>query len=393
MQVCIIAEECREKRGYEGAAIELPASRFLLEDAFQRAQVSKNGSYQIQQFIQWPGFLSRYLEASREKTLEEVNLLAKKVSQMNEIQLGTYEGALQLRNDENIDLPISTKELINYAYNLDAYEFHAGVMEDRDLGEIAMMGGMLDIVNDLPDDVAELLDARKVGEAIRYADQGAFTTSGYIFRSNTQWQEVYDGIHLPEQPEEHGLISLRLESINKNPNTNNGVWLELPADEQAIQEALTSLGEPTMDYCTIVDVKSVLPSLKYQLTEDADIDKLNLLANRLETFPSSKILMKYKAVLELECFPDINRMLDITQNLDCYTYNDRISTVAGYAEWLLCMADFDTSDPAFDQFDFAGYGERSLEREGAISTQYGVIYQNVRPFVQEFSVISPEQTM
>lgn len=312
---------------------------------------------------------------------------------MNEIQLRTYEEALQLRNDKNVDLPISTKELINYAYNLESYEFHVGVMEDRNLGEIAMMGRMFDIVDDLSDDVAKLLDARKVEEGIRHADQGTFTTSGYIFRNNDQWQEVYDGIHLSEQPEEHGLISLRLESINKNTNTNNGVWLELPADEQTIQEALTSLGEPTMDYCTIVDVKSVLPSLKYQLTEDADIDKLNLLANRLEAFPSSKMLMKYKAVLELECFPNINRMLDITQNLDCYTYDDRISTDAGYTEYLLCMADFDTSDPAFDQFDFAGYGEGSLEREGAISTQYGVIYQNVRPFVQEFSVIQPEQTM
>lgn len=298
-----------------------------------------------------------------------------------------------MRNDENIDLPISTKELINYAYNLNSFEFYPGVVEDRDLGEIAMMGGLFDIVDDLPDEVVELLDARKVGEAIRYDEQGVFTKRGYIFRSNAHWQEVYDGVHLPEQLEEHGLISLQLESINKNPDTNSSIWLELPADEQAIQKALTFLGESTFDYCTIVDAKSVLPLMKYQLVEDADIDRLNLLAKRLETFPDSKTMMKYKAVLELECFPGINRMLDITQNMDCYTYDDRICTAAGYTEYLLCMAGFDTSDPAFDRFDFAGYGERRLEQKGAVSTQYGTIYRNLLPFEQEFSIIQWEQTM
>ena len=393
MQVRIIADERRGKRGYEGAVVELPASRFLLEDALQRAQVSEDGGYQLGRFLQWPGFLSGYLAASGEKTLEEVNLLAKKVSQMNKIQIETYEGALQLRSDENIDLPISTKELINYAYNLDSYEFHPGVMEDCDLGEIAMMGGMFDIVDDLPDEVAELLDARKVGEAMRRADQGAFTGSGYVFRGNACWQEVYDGVHLPEQPEEHGMISLRLESVNRNPGKNGGIWLELPADEQTIQQTLASLGEPALDYCTILETKSILPSLKYQLAEDADIDRLNLLAERLEAFPDSRTMMKYKAVLELECFPDINRMLDITKNLDGYDYDLRIATTADYAEYLLREAGVDTSDPAFDRFDFDGYGERRLKQAGYVPTPYGSVSRNGIPFIQEFTKPSQGMTM
>lgn len=385
MQVNIISEECREKRGYEGATVELPATRYELEDALQRANVSEGGSYQLNRFLKWPDFLPEYLARSGEKTLEEVNLLANKVGRMEKSQLETYEGALQLRRDENIDTPVSMKELINYAYNLDAFEFHPGVMEDYDLGEIAMMGGMFDIVDDLPEEAAELLDARKVGEAMRRSEQGAFTRKGYVFRSSADWQEVYDGVHLPEQPEEHGEISLWLESAGSIPEGNSGVWLELPAGEQEMQRALASLGETVMDDCVIAKVQSVLPSLKYHLAADEDIDKLNTLAKRLAEFPDHRMLMKYKAVLELECFPDLDRMLDITQNLDCYDYDSVIRTNGDYTEYLLREAGFDTSDPAFDRFDFVGYGERRLEASGFCCTPYGSVGRNDRPFVPEYT--------
>lgn len=390
MQVHIMADECNGKRGYEGADVELPASRFELEDALQRAQVPDGGGYELLRFTQCPGFLSRYLAVSGNKTLGEVNLLAGKVSQMDESRLAAYEGALLLRQDGDIDTPVSTRELINYAYNLDSFEFHPGVVEDCDLGRIAMMGGMFDIVDDLPDEVADLLDERKVGEAVRRADQGAFTGSGYVYRSSGKWQEIYDGIHLPESMDAHGgILSLRLESADRGPDQSSNVWLELPADEQAVRMALDSLGETCLGNCLIAGTDGALPSLKYQLAGDEDIGKLNMLAERLAAFPDEKTRMKYKAVLELEEFPSLDRMLDITENLDCYDFDTKISTAAGYAEYLLQESGFDTSDPAFDRFDFAGYGKRQLERNGFVPTPYGSINRNDKPFIQEYT--KPQQ--
>ena len=394
MQVHITADGCSGKQGYEGATVELPASRYELEDALQRAQVPDGGGYELRRFLKWPEFLSRYLASSGSKTLEEASLLAAKVSRMDETQLAVYEGALQLRQDENIDTPVSMKELINYAYNLDSFEFHSGVVEDRDLGRIAMMGGMLDTIDDLPDEVADLLDERKVGEAVRYADQGAFTGSGYVFRSSGEWREMYDGVYLSEQLDAHdGILSLRLESADSDPDQDSGVWLELPADEQAVQWALDALGERSLDDCVIAESKGVLPSLKYQLAGDEDIEKLNTLAKLLAAFPDRKTKMKYKAVLELEEFPSLDRMLDITENLDCYDYDPVISTPAGYAEYLLQESGFDTSNPAFARFDFAGYGERQFERNGSVPTPYGSINRNDRPFIQEFTKTRPGMSM
>ena len=393
MRVNITADEYMGRRGYEGADVELPAGRFALEDAIQRAHVQEGGGYELHRFSGCPKFLTNYLVLSGEKTLAELNLLAGKVAEMDELQLATYEGALKLRNDEDIDTPISIKELINYAYNLDSFSFHPGVAGDRDLGKIAMMGGMLDTIDDLSDEAAELLDEQKVGEAMRRADQGTFTESGYVFRGSADWQEVYDGIHLPEQTEEHGLISLRLEPVEGSYGEGGGVWLGLPAGEQALQEALTTLGEPSFDNCMITEVESILPSLKYQLAGDEDIEKLNTLAERLAAFPDEKTRMKYKAVLELEEFPNVDRMLDITENLDCYDFDSKISTAAGYAEYLLQESGFDTSDPAFERFDFAGYGERQFERNGFVPTQYGSINRNDKPFIQEYTKPQPGMSM
>lgn len=393
LQVNITADEYGGKRCYEGARVEMPASHFELEDALQRAHVPEGGGYELHHFSGCPQFLKNYLIFSGEKTLGELNLLAEKISQMDEAQLAAYEGALQLRQDADIDTPISIRELVNYACNLNSFEFHPGVMNDHDLGGIAMMGGMLDTIDDLSDEAAELLDEQKVGEAVRYADQGTFTESGYVFRGSADWQEVYDGIHLPEQSREHGLISLRLESVNGKPEENSGVWLELPADDQAVQWALTSLGETSLDYCEITEAESILPSLKYQLAGDEDIEKLNTLAERLEALPDRKALMKYKAVLELECYPDLDQMLDITQNLDCYDFDGQITSPAAYAEYLLRESGFDTSDLAFDRFDFADYGERQFERNGFVPTQYGSINRNDKPFIQEYTKPQPGMSM
>lgn len=153
MQVTITADQHRGQRGYYGADLELPASRYEVDDALQRAHVPEGGGYELHGFGGFPGFVSSALILSGSKTLEELNLLAVKVGRMNETQLGAYEGILKLRQDSDIDHPMSMKELINAAYNVDSFEFHPGVINDYDLGAICIQNEMLDLIQDLPDEV------------------------------------------------------------------------------------------------------------------------------------------------------------------------------------------------------------------------------------------------
>lgn len=363
MIVKISADQRRGERGYEGAEIRLPANHFALADALQRAQVPEGGGYSLHKFADCPGFLRTALIVCQDRTLEEVNFLARKVSEMDENQLDTYEGVVLMRTDSDLDHPMTMKELINAAYNLDCFDFYPGIINDQILGGACIEGDLLDGLDKLPDEMHELLDEQKVGAEMRRTNQGYFTPKGYIYRCSYDEKEVYDGVHFPETGAAHkGLISLCMKSVDWNLKTEEGVWLELPADEQMLQQALKTLGEVSFDSCFIAGCESILSSLENAFAGDEDIEKVNLLAERLAAFPNRRTLMKYKAILELEQFPDIDRMLDITKNLDCYDYDPVIVTAADYGEYVLREAGIDTSDPAFSIFDFKSYGERQLEK-------------------------------
>ncbi len=311
MQANIYADCHENDRGYQGAALELPATPYEARDALQRARVQEGGGYTLEGAGGWPDFLWNALfgsTVSGENALEELNLLAHAVSRMDEMQAGIFEGAVKLRMEETGKETVTLKELINLSACLDDYEFQPGVTNDASLGRACMEGGMLDIVENLPDGAAELLDPAKVGKALRNSDHGAFTPRGYVYRGTAAVrQDFYDGKHLPACGEDHqGLLSLRIEKLDA-PGREGGVWLELPADEKAIQWALLSVGEESFDACRIAEAKSIIPAFQYQLAGDEDIGKLNTLAGRLRELqremPDDLMLMKYKAVLELEqCF-------------------------------------------------------------------------------------------
>ena len=394
MQIVIYADCHENRRGYEGATLELPAAPYEIEDALQRAHVPEDSECRVRIGHEWPRFLWIELVKSQQfsgkKALEELNLLADAVSRMDEIQMGAFEGAIQLHLEETGQEKITLKEMVNLAACLDDYEFHPGVTNDARLGEACMEGGMLDLVERLPDEVAELLDPEKVGASLRQSDRGVFTSAGYAYRGAVvERQEFYDGEHLPACGESHqGMLSLRIEKLDV-PEGDDGVWLELPADEKALRWALTSIGEESFDACQITEAKSAVILLQYQLAGGEDIGKLNTLAGRLRDLqqeaPDNLMLMKYKAVLEMEQYPDLDMELDIAANLDCYDYDPEVLSPDSYGEYALQSAGIDTSDPAFYRFDFQGYGERLMEKTGYEFTPYGAVSRNDREFVHEYT--------
>lgn len=383
MRVIIYADCYADLRGYQGAMLDLPATPYEVRDALQRARVPEGGGYTMKGAGDWPDFLWTALfhtgALSGENALKELNLLAHAVSHMDEIQIGTFEGAVELHWEEKRGAA-TVKELINLAFCLDDYEFHPGVTNDRILGEACMEGGMLDLVDGLPDQVAELIEPTKVGKLLRQSDHGLFTSYGYVYRSTAACREPYDGVHLPDSGDFHsGRLSLRIVKADAQ-GKSSGVWLELPADEKALQWALLSIDEQSFDACRIAETRSIIPAFRYQMAGDEDVGKLNTLAERLRKLqqeaPDDMMLMKYKAVLELEqCF-DLDMALDIAANLDCYNLSPDVLSPDAYGEYVLQSAGIDTGDPAFSRFDFRGYGERQMGQSGYVFTPYGAVSRN-----------------
>lgn len=385
MTVMVMADCGHGKRRYWGAKIELPAGPYEIQDVFQRARVPEGGGYQVHSFEGWPGFLKERLAGSGAKTLEEINLLADAVSRMDEFQLGTYEGAIILREFQKKTQSLPTKDMISLAFALDGYDFYPGVNTYAELGEICLAGGMLDIIDSLPDEVLDMLGPVGVGRKVMQIDHGTFTPKGYVFPNGTVCQEIFDGESLPLYGDSHdGVFSLRIGKARSHDG-GGGVWLELPAGAGDIRRALELIGEPSFASCGIAEIKGVIPQLRYGHVGCGDIEKLDTLAERLKAMPDSRTLMKYKAALELERCGDLNLALDIAVNLGCYDYNPDIVCPAVYGEHVLENAGIDIEDPAFSSFDFDGYGERSLEKDGLLLTPYGSISRNGQAFAHEYT--------
>ena len=388
MQVWITADSWVEKRGYMGAGLMLPANQDELQDAMQRARVQGDGTYCLEYVDGWPGFLTGILELDTEHRLEEVNLLADRLSRMSSEQMDTFEGAIALRVEEKSSEPFTLKELINFTYNLNCYELYPGVTNDTDLGEVCIEGEMMEFLEHLPEEDLKLLDPQKVGKEFRRSEQGTFTGKGYVCKNGEPFQEMYDEVRYPEIPGmRKGPVSLRLVSLANQQE--EGVWLDLPATEQMMQKALETLHERSFDDCVIAENEG--SALPFSLAGDEEIGKLNVLAERVQAFPDSRTLAKYKAVIEMELCNDLDQALDIAANLDCYDFDPEMDSPARYAEYLLQTAGFDTEDPAFRQFDFKGFGERRLKEIGYSLTSYGAISRNELPFRQEYS--KPQQGM
>lgn len=92
MIVRIVSALHRGKTGYEGCRIWLPTNRYGIENAFEMARVAEGGAYTLQQFEDCPAFLRNALILAGDMTLEEVNLLACKVNQMEERAIRTATG-------------------------------------------------------------------------------------------------------------------------------------------------------------------------------------------------------------------------------------------------------------------------------------------------------------
>ena len=106
LDVAIYSEAYFPERSYQGAKLRLPAEPAFLKDAKMRAFIHENEPYRIELLGNWPSFLKNILEKAASVTLEEVNVLACLVTHMDSSQIETYEAAIQMRQEENIDVPV-----------------------------------------------------------------------------------------------------------------------------------------------------------------------------------------------------------------------------------------------------------------------------------------------
>lgn len=363
MWVIICPDRYDNDATYNQIGLELPTYQEALDDALQKARVSSGTSYHLSYMESWPLFIYDCLQMC-DATLEQADLLAYKLSQMESAELEQYETIVEYKQVKTI------KDLINASYNLNNFEFITGLMDVAKLGEMAIVNDWIDILEDLPDEVYPLLAVENVGKYAQNKMHGIFTSKGYCYRISDEWIEIYDGITIPEQLDgECYIFSLFLHPWKGG---TQGVWLKLPYDSQDKEQVLDTLGIDSLKDCQITKIRSAVPMFEYTIGKDTDIEHLNQFAKELDALTTDERI-KYKAIVESDAYGGLERAMELLYHMDLFEFNPEQYSYASYGRECLKKLGVDLDAEVFRDFDFGGYGERQLIQNGMVLTSYGLI--------------------
>lgn len=385
MTVTIMRSDLYDAPAYTGAYLTLLASQGELQEALHRARVTGNRPYQVVECFNMQGETLEFIPDK--PVLAELNFLAWRISKMNEHDRIAFTGCAVM-GEGNMEM----RDLINLTYNLD--DVHVvPAKNDRELGKFYVDNDFIDAVNHVPTEyqkeLLEWLDYEKIGHLQREAENGIFDNGFYVVNGAGSWNMVYDGVHLPEMPEEPAfvfkLLLAEASFVLDNPEPEHCVLLLLPATDKEILTALEQLGTATLDECVFYHCDSPIPALAEAFSFSEDIDRMNLLAQRIKELDCQGELPKFKAALEIADCTDIDQVLDMTSNLDCYDFYPTLSSLEDYIKQdFLNRYQIPESDPMLKLIRFS-YCDTNQIQEAACPTPYGVIRRNDREMTLEYS--------
>lgn len=285
--------------------------------------------------------------------------------------------------------PQTGEEAVNLLLNLSDYEvcYPAGSYEQ--LGRFALEG------KSYPPTILPYIDVDVLGRKYEDEHPGLFVGSCYVQYPAQHTHPAYERKNPQTLKDDGWSVKLKLAS----PAKPEGVWIRLPdyalpndgkPDEIAI--ALNELGVQQIDECTLLDAKCILPEVgelmeQYDTLADLVYDGNDLgfvLDEQGQGMPN--FMDRFNAALKYEDCHTLAFALDISQNLECYTYipQKELRDFAVRRLWDLGMPNDLLSSGAIDFDQFAA---DMLEQEGYQSAGggRGFIARNCREFVWERS--------
>lgn len=180
-----------------------------------------------------------------------------------------------------------------------------------------------------PRETLPFVDLEKLGRRYEDLHPGLFIGGGYVVYPTGEPEQHYTGHNLAELGDSDWSVRLKIAS----PEKPEGVWVCLPDysmvnDEKAdeVELALLELKVDTIQECTLLDARCILPevkNLKDQYRELADLiydgnDLGFLLDEQGQGMPHFN--EKFHAALAYEKCTRLGAALDIGQNLRCYDF-------------------------------------------------------------------------
>lgn len=190
-------------------------------------------------------------------------------------------------------------------------------------------------------------------------------------------------------------ITAHIANLGKyNAGTLTDAVLTFPTTTEQVQAALRSIGVDGLRYEEIIitEYSSGVPGLAASLGEYAHLDELNYLAARMSVLAPGQLEKFAAAVCHGEYGGNLQDLINLTYNLDCYDLLPEVKTYEDYGRLLVdTHREFHLSPKAQYYFDFAAYGEDTAINEGGELTPQGYICNNRSPFQKVYDALNIPQ--
>lgn len=309
--------------------------------------------------------LQKTIDLVDEQTLRELNFLAKRVEQMTEEQQGVFGAAIQIEG------PLTLEALVNLSCNLDKFKVYPDIMTEEKLGEYLLQkeGGKI------PEELKYLLDNRSIGHKYAENHMGGFTETGYVFRSGTAFDWIYNGGQELPDPcfETNSPLVLEVRAEKKSRT------LYLPMQEGRLERVRRNLKLSSFEECEWISVKENMDGLKRRLPCGASVEELNRLAAAISRTldggeKQQEVLL---AALEAEAPASVEeavRVIEEVKQYAIYMRSEEYTSPADYARKALEESGRYHVDEFTAGFvNFEALGRALMKNDGAVQTSYGIV--------------------
>ena len=171
-----------------------------------------------------------------------------------------------------------------------------------------------------------------------------------------------------------GLIAATL----KNPDYSAYVTIHFPISDEELSEKLSYVEFDkdcvTAD-CCVGNVEGDVPALKGLIGTTVNVDELNYLAKRLDSFGGDE-LPKFNAVVTAKKLTSMKDLINLTFNMGNYTLVTDFSDLAkiGFNNYMDIHGSISVQEK--EKMDFVIMGEQLIGSGDGKTTPYGVVYRN-----------------
>lgn len=310
--------------------------------------------------------IEQYIRNADLNDIEKLNRLAEQIDSMDQSTAQTFAGALDAESVNGLD------DVLRIAERIGDYVRIEEVTSDRELGGYLLEHGFL---KDCPEAVKPYLDAVAIGAEYYAKCGGSYTENGYVLRKESA---IAQGIIQNTAPEEQqdAIFKLFLRTT-KETHT----FLQLPATDAAMEQALRELDVDELAMASIDRIDFVPYAADLIPNCCISVEDANELALAIEEMRQEDgELMKYFSALEAEKPGTFQGALGIALNLDNY---ERVPDDAEeYGRMVLRRVGMDDEmlDAIDGYMDFEALGEQSMEEDGVVQTEFGLVRRCSEPF-------------